>query len=291
VDSCKRIDFVHDIFLKKMISVHNHERRSRLLDLIRVRGFASLDELVRELGVSESTVRRDLDALEEQGSARRTHGGVLYAGGLPRLAEFDDRQPTNWAAKRAIAARAAEVISDDETVLLDGGTTTYEVARLLVGRSLQVVTNSLPVANLFASEARTDLVLLGGYVSPRSGVCLGPYANELLSRLHVTTTVLSAAGIAEEGLFNAHLLLAETEQAMLRAGGRAIVVADSSKFGRRSLTLVSPLDAVDLYVSDDALDEAWRQRLAAAGAELLIAGIPEPEGAAGTASGHRSRHA
>ena len=214
-----------------MISVQNHERRSRLLDLIRVRGFASLEELVRELGVSESTVRRDLDALEEQGSARRTHGGVLYAGGLPRLAEFDDRQPTNWAAKRAIAARAAEVISDDETVLLDGGTTTYEVARLLVGRSLQ------------------------------------------------------------EGLFNAHLLLAETEQAMLRAGGRAIVVADSSKFGRRSLTLVSPLDAVDLYVSDDALDEAWRQRLAAAGAELLIAEIPEPEGAAGTASGHRSRHA
>jgi DNA-binding Lrp family transcriptional regulator len=144
------------------LSVHNRERRSRLLDLIRVRGFAALEELVRELGVSESTVRRDLDALEEQGSARRTHGGVLYAGGMPRLAEFDDRQPANWSAKRAIAAKAAEVIGDGETVLLDGGTTTYEVARLLVGRSLQVVTNSLPVANLFASESRSDLVLLGG---------------------------------------------------------------------------------------------------------------------------------
>ena len=79
--SCKQIDVVHDSVLKTMISVQNHERRSRLLDLIRVRGFASLDELVRELGVSESTVRRDLDALEEQGSARRTHGGVLYAAG------------------------------------------------------------------------------------------------------------------------------------------------------------------------------------------------------------------
>jgi DeoR family fructose operon transcriptional repressor len=274
-----------------MVSVHNHERRSRLLDLIRVRGFAALEELVRELGVSESTIRRDLDALEEQGSARRTHGGVLYAGGLPRLAEFDERQPANWAAKRAIAARAAEVISDDETVLLDGGTTAYEVARLLVGRSLQVVTNSLPVANLFASEARTDLVLLGGYVSPRNGVCLGPYANELLARLHVTTTVLSAAGIADEGLFNAHLLLAETEQAMLRAGGRAIVVADSSKFGRRSLTLVSPLDAVDVYVSDDSLADAWRQRIAAAGAELLIAEVPEAAETAATVPHHRNRHA
>jgi len=256
--------------------VQNHDRRSRLLDIIRIRGFAALDELVRELGVSESTVRRDLDALEEHGTAKRTHGGVLYSGSTPRLAEFDERQPANWAAKRAIAAQAAAVIEDDETVLLDGGTTTYEVARLLVGRSLQVVTNSLPVANLFASEARTDLVLLGGYVSPRTGVCLGPYANELLGRLHVTTTVLSAAGIAAEGLFNAHLLLAETEQAMLRVASRVMVVADSSKFGRKSLTLVAGLDSIDVVVSDAGLPQHWRDTVTAAGATLLITDIPEP---------------
>jgi DeoR/GlpR family transcriptional regulator of sugar metabolism len=257
--------------------VQNHDRRSRLLELIRVRGFAALEELVRELGVSESTIRRDLDALEEQGAAKRTHGGALYAGGMPRLAEFDERQPAHWAAKRAIAARAAELIADGETVLLDGGTTTYEVARLLVGRSLQVVTNSLPVANLFASESRTDLVLLGGYVSPRTGVCLGPYANELLGRLHVTTTVLSAAGIAADGLFNSNLLLAETEQAMLRAAGRVIVVADSSKFGQRSLTLVSPLAEVDVFVSDANLTAAWREAIAAAGASLVVAAVIETD--------------
>jgi DeoR/GlpR family transcriptional regulator of sugar metabolism len=275
-----------------VISIQNHERRGRLLDLIRVRGFAALEELVRELGVSESTVRRDLDALEEQGTAKRTHGGVLYAGGMPRLAEFDERQPANWAAKRAIAARAAEVISDGETVLLDGGTTTYEVARLLVGRSLQVVTNSLPVANLFASESRSDLVLLGGYVSPRTGVCLGPYANELLGRLHVTTTVLSAAGIADEGLFNAHLLLAETEQAMLRAAGRVIVVADSSKFGRKSLTLVAPLAEIDAFVSDDGLTDDWKARISAAGSELIIAVIPpEADDDRDLRSSTRRRHA
>jgi len=275
--------------------VQNHERRSRLLDIIRIRGFASLDELVRELAVSESTVRRDLDALEDQGSARRTHGGVLYSGGMPRLAEFDDRQPANWAAKRAIAAAAATMIEDGETVLLDGGTTTYEVARLLVGRSLQVVTNSLPVANLFASESRTDLVLLGGYVSPRTGVCLGPYANELLGRLHVTTTVLSAAGISEEGLFNAHLLLAETEQAMLKAASRVMVVADSSKFGRKSLTLVSGLEAIDIFVSDDGLPQRWRDIVTANTATLLIATLPEaieiPTAARLTASPEKTRPA
>jgi DeoR family fructose operon transcriptional repressor len=254
--------------------VQSQQRRGRLVDFIRVRGFCALDELVRELGVSESTVRRDLDALEEQGTAKRTHGGALYCGGMPRLAEFDDRQPANWAAKRAIAARAATIINDGETVLLDGGTTTYEVARHLVGRSLQVVTNSLPVANLFASEARTDLVLLGGYVSPRTGVCLGPYANELLGRLHVTTTILSAAGVSEEGLFNAHLLLAETEQAMLRAAGRCVVVADSSKFGSKSLTRVAGLDEVDVVVSDEGLPPRWRDFITQAGADLIITDIP-----------------
>ncbi len=271
----------------KNVPIQNHDRRGRLLDLIRVRGFAALEELVRELGVSESTIRRDLDALEEQGAAKRTHGGVLYAGGMPRLAEFDERQPSHWAAKRAIAAKAAEVITDGETVLLDGGTTTYEVARLLVGRSLQVVTNSLPVANLFASESRTDLVLLGGYVSPRTGVCLGPYANELLGRLHVTTTILSAAGIADEGLFNAHLLLAETEQAMLRAAGRVVVVADSSKFGQKSLTLVSPLDAIDVVVSDNGLPDDWRQKIAAAGSQLIVAQVADTEREPSAASSQR----
>ena len=273
--------------------VQNLKRRSRLLDLIRVRGFASIDEIVCELGVSESTARRDLDVLEEQGTARRTHGGVVYAGGSGPGGDFG-QQPTHWAAKQAIAKRAVEEIAAGETVLLDGGTTTYEVARLLVGRSLQVVTNSLPVANLFVSELRTDLVLLGGYVSPRTGVCLGPYANELLGRLHVTTTVLSAAGISAEGLFNAHLLLAETEQAMLKAAGRVIVVADSSKFGRKSLTLVAALAEIDLVSSDGDLSARWQQEITAAGPKLLLADVAEaPESArphAALNSVHRRSH-
>ena len=91
----------HTMVLEVTPIVQNQDRRSRLLDLIRIRGFASIDEVVREMSISESTARRDLDALEEQGSARRTHGGVLYIGGLPRLAEFGERQPAHWAAKRA----------------------------------------------------------------------------------------------------------------------------------------------------------------------------------------------
>lgn len=247
------------------------ERRSRLLELVRNRGFAALPDLADALAVSESTVRRDLDFLEESGSAKRTHGGVFYTGSSPKLPHFDERQPAQWDKKRAIAARAAQLIQDGDTLLLDGGTTTYEVARLLVGRHLQIVTNSLPVANLFASTATTDLVLVGGYVYPRTGVSLGPYANKVLASLNVRRTVLSVAGINERGFYNSNLLLVETEQAMLEASEEVIVVADSTKFGHQSLAHLCSLDRVDYLVVDHEIDRLWRDKIAAAGVKLVIA--------------------
>jgi len=247
------------------------ERRNRLLELVRSKGFASLPELADELKVSESTVRRDLDYLEESGAAKRTHGGVFYAGASPRLPHFEQRQPAQWDKKKAIARAAVALIDDGDTVLLDGGSTTYEVARLLVGRPLQVVTNSLPVANLFAANANTDLVLIGGYVYPRTGVALGPYANDMLAALNVRRTVLSVGGVTERGFYNSNLLLVETERAMLRAADEAIVVADSTKFGHQSLAHLCELSAIDHLVVDDALNGAWRRRIKDADVGLVIA--------------------
>lgn len=251
------------------------ERRSRLLELVRTRGFAALPDLAEALSVSESTVRRDLEQLEDAGAAKRTHGGVFYTGTSPKLPHFDERQPAQWDKKRAIAARAVELIDNGDTVLLDGGTTTYEVARLLVGRPLQVVTNSLPVANLFAASANTDLVLLGGYVYPRTGVALGPYANEMLARLSVRKTVLSVSGINDRGCYNNNLLLVETERAMMRAAEEVIVVADSTKFGHQSLAHLCGLEEINHFVVDSEISEDWRSKLVAAGTNLLVAGTTD----------------
>ncbi len=252
------------------------DRRTRLLELVRVRGFASLPELVDSLQVSESTVRRDLDYLEEVGSAKRTHGGVFYTGTSPKLPHFDERQPSQWEKKRAIAQKAVELIEDGDTLLLDGGTTTYELAQLLIGRPLQIVTNSLPVANLFASNMNTDLVLMGGYVYPRTGVALGPYTNEMLGHLNVRKTILSVSGINNRGYYNNNLLLVETERAMMEAADEVIVVADSTKFGRQSLAHLSSLGAVQHLVVDDGLSEEWKQKLTTAGVQVLIAPTPKP---------------
>jgi DeoR family fructose operon transcriptional repressor len=247
------------------------ERRTKLLELVRTQGFAALPDLAEKLQVSESTIRRDIDQLELNGSAKRTHGGVFYTGSSPKLPHFDERQPAQWDKKRQIAARAVELIENGDTLLLDGGTTAYEVAQLLVGRPLQIVTNSLPVANLFASGANTDLVLLGGYVYPRTGVSLGPYANDMLAQLNVRKTVLSVAAINERGFYNSNLLLVETERAMMQAAEEVIVVADSTKFGHQSLAHLCPLEAVQYLVVDDEISSQWRDRVTSAGVELLVA--------------------
>lgn len=254
------------------------ERRNQLLEMVRSRGFASLPELADELKVSESTIRRDLDFLEDVGSAKRTHGGVFYTGPSPKLPHFDERQPAQWDKKRAIAEEAVKLVEDGDAVLLDGGSTTYEVARLLVGRRLQIVTNSLPVANLFASNANNDLVIVGGYVYPRTGVALGPYANQMLERLNVRRTILSVSGINERGFFNNNLLLVETEQAMMRAADEVIVVADSTKFGRQSLAHLCALGDIQHLVVDDEIPPAWRDRAAEAGVQLHVANNTDGQG-------------
>ncbi|MGQ9576628.1 MAG: DeoR/GlpR family DNA-binding transcription regulator [Thermoguttaceae bacterium] len=259
------------------ISMLAQERRNHLLELVRVRGFASLIELAEALGVSESTVRRDAEYLEQQGSASRIHGGVLYTGMSPKLPHFDARQANRWQQKRAIARRAISLVSDGDTILLDGGSTTYEVARLLVGRPVHVVTNSLPVANLFASAPASDLILIGGNICPRSGVSQGPYADRMIGSLRVRKTILSVAAINHEGFFNNNLLLVETERTMMKAADEVIVVADSSKFGHRSLGHVCELGAVDFLVVDSGITEEWKERVLAAGVTLLVAEGEDPQ--------------
>ena len=252
------------------------ERRTKLLELIRQRGFAALPDLANLLEVSESTVRRDLDSLEKAGNAQRTHGGVFYTGPSPKLEHFDQRQKTQWDKKKQIGLEAARLIEDGDTILLDGGSTTYELARLLVGRPLQVVTNSLPVASLFLTSPAADLVLIGGYVHTRSGVSLGPYANQMLAELNVRRAVLSVAGINAQGFYNSNLLLVGTEQAMMKAADEVIVVADSTKFGRSSLAHLCPLADVDVVIVDSDIQEPWPTRIQEAGVSLILAGSSEP---------------
>lgn len=237
------------------------ERRQRVLDLVSQRGFIALSALAQSINASESTIRRDLDYWHERGVLQRTHGGAMYVGDGATLPALEERSSHQIEEKRQIARAAAERIRDGDSVLLDGGTTTLEVARLLVGRPLQVVTNSLPIANLFASSRETDLVVLGGYVSPKTGVALGPLAIRMMEDVHVRQTLLSVSGITAKGFFNSNGLLVDTERQMMRCADQVIVVADHTKIGRQALAFLCELAAVDALITDGGATEEQRQLL------------------------------
>lgn len=248
------------------------ERRQRLLDLVRGGGFVALADLARTLQASESTIRRDLDFWDQQGVLKRTHGGAIYLEANAPLPPLDERSDSQLEEKRLIARAAATRIHDGDAVLLDGGTTTLEVARLLVGRRLQIVTNSLPIAQLFANRPETDLVILGGYVFPRTGVALGPLTVRMMEDIHVQQTLLSVGGITAKGLFNSNLLLVETERQMMRCADEVVVVADHTKIGRQALAFLCELAAVDTLIVDNRLAAAQRALIDQADARLIVAG-------------------
>jgi DeoR family fructose operon transcriptional repressor len=251
------------------------ERRQKILNLVSERGYISLAELAEAVGASDSTLRRDLDYWGQQGVIRRTHGGAVLhdSHALPALEERASRE---LEEKRAIAKVAAARVRDGDAVLLDGGTTTLEVARLLVGRPIQVVTNSLPIANLFASSRENDLVILGGYVYPRTGVALGPLTVRMMEDLHVQQTIMSTGGITAKGLFNSNMLLVETERQMMRCAEEVVVVADYTKLGKQALAFLCELRDVDTLVVDDKITAEGRQLAEAADVRLLVAGENGP---------------
>ncbi len=252
------------------------KRRAELLELVRRQGFAPLPDLAKALDVSESTIRRDLAHLERKGSAQRTHGGAFYTGPSPNLPHFELRQVAQWDKKQAIAHAAAMLISDHSALLLDGGSTTYELARLLVGRPLQIVTNSLPVATLFAGSTDADLIIVGGYVHGRTGTVQGPIAEQTIRSLNVRLAVISGAGVNDRGLFNSNLQIAATARAMIDAAEEVVAAIDSTKFGHQSLAHICPLEQIHHIVTDQELDETWQQKIAAAGVRLTLAAAIAP---------------
>lgn len=244
------------------------QRRDEILQIVEKKGFVSLQELVGHLGASESTVRRDLEYLDEIGQVRRTRGGAAYTG--EHITAFEERHHKNLREKQRIARIVAEQIPEGTAVLLDGGTTTLEVARCLVGKPLQVVTNSLPIANLLVNQPEIELIFIGGYLYPRTGVALGPLASAALAELHVGRVILSSGGITEKGLFNSNTLLVDCERQMLAAAAEVWAVADSSKFGKSALAHLCPLSSVTRMFVDNGLSDRWRKTVQDAGVELTV---------------------
>ena len=216
--------------------------------------------------MSTSTVRRDLETLERRGQVQRTHGGAVFveprAGGSDRPTyALASRMTERVEAKRAIARVAAGLVEPHMTVLLDGGSTVVFAAEAIEARPLQVLTNSISIANRFKDDEQIELTLLGGTLYPRTEVTLGPLATGTLADLHADLLLFSTVGIYGEDTYNLNLDMARIEQVMMQQATRSVLLMDSSKFGRKSMARVCSLAEVDHVISDDALDLHWQSLL------------------------------
>lgn len=242
-------------------TVKSSERQSQISVYLGERGYASLSDLMAKFGVSVSTIRRDLDEMQQNGIVKRTHGGAIHVEAREHPLDYGLREAKNIAEKQAIGDLAASLVCDGDSILLDGGTTTFRVAERLLGRSVQVVTNSLPIAALLSRRSETEVVFLGGSIIRGTSEALGHWAEQMLRTLHIGAAIIGVAGVTEVGFFNANLLMVELQRQMIEASDQLIVVVDHSKFGRRSLVRLCELSKADQLVTDDKVSPEWIELL------------------------------
>ncbi len=247
------------------------ERQQRIESYLQRVEFASLDELSEDLDVSPSTIRRDLMLLEGKGTLRRTHGGARLVN--PKTDEFlfSARDTHQLTEKEIIGQAVAELIKPGQSVIMDAGTTVFHVAKELGEKSAHLITNSLPIANLYAANSRVEVVLSGGVIYPRLGVLVGPLAVEAFSKIHADVAIMSSGGITLDGVTNSHGLLIDIQRAMINAVERVIFCLDHTKFGRKSMSFLCDLDCIDVIVTNQGAPQELVHALRGKGIEVIVA--------------------
>ena len=248
------------------------ERQIKIRQMLTTQDFVDLETLCRELETSESSIRRDLDLLEQERVLRRVYGGAVAMQTTPaRAFEYSTESARFSEQKNRIARVAAGLIDEGQTVILDGGSTVAAVARELSAKQLHIVTNSLPIAESFESLRNIELTLTGGYFEPRLRVMLGPFCEQMLGAIRADALIMGIGSVTESGFCNNSTLVAGSEQKMIEVANKVIIVADSSKFGRGGMIPVAPLSAADIVVADSALAQNYVDLLRANGVEVMLA--------------------
>jgi DeoR/GlpR family transcriptional regulator of sugar metabolism len=240
----------------------NKQRLDLIEKHIREHKYADLHTLATLFTSSLSTVRRALDELETRGVLRRHHGGasLVETDELAKEYDFISRDQRQADEKFSIARLIADQVQPGMTVILDGGTSIYAVARLLTAKRLQVITNSLPIAGLFSEIGSLETI-----------VTVGPLCEQSLEQIHADIAILGGAGITEAGIWNHNALIVATQRKMIAASERTIFALDSSKFGRKALSLTSSFNPKFSIITDQKPAPAVVAALKSSGATLTVA--------------------
>jgi DeoR/GlpR family transcriptional regulator of sugar metabolism len=249
------------------------ERQVHLLRFIEQRQRVTVAQICDQFSVSPATARRDLDALAEQGKIQRVHGGAIPIRQAPPELPVVHRLTEQSEEKQRIGRATAALVADGDTVYLGNGTTVLEVARnLLARRNLTVITNSLMVLNAMADSPNVTLISLGGLLRRSELSMIGHITEQALAELRADKVIIGVHAIdAKHGLTNQYLPETMTDRAILKIGRQVIVVADHTKCGRIATAVLTPVDAVDLIVTDSGIDDEIEADLRDRGARILKA--------------------
>lgn len=267
-----------------MTTVIAAERLERIAQTVRQNGAVSIASLSERLGVSEATIRRDLTKLERQGLLRRTHGGAMSLQVSSLDTPFAVREQQHVAEKRAIAQAAAQLVSNGETIALDAGTTTAELASALRNHSdLTVITNSERVMNELYDCSGVSVFVTGGELRALSGLptrgdlCMvGPMAEETLRRFRPSKAFLGTAGITiSEGMSNTNLPQTRIKQLLAEISDMVILLTDHTKFGHVSYSIVAPVGVLDKVITDQGIKPEDKAALEERGIKVIVVGLQQ----------------
>jgi DeoR family fructose operon transcriptional repressor len=247
-------------------------RKAKILEWLEQSNSLKVAEISNKLGVSEATVRRDLQELEEEGLLLRTHGGAVSQNLASFEPSFTERETAYPEAKKIIGQLAADLVSDGETIILDAGTTTIEIARQLkIKRNLTVVTNSVDVIRELAGCNEIELLVVGGNIRPKTQAMVGPVAESTLNNINVDKVFLAANGLnKEKGLTTPNLLEAMAKRAMLKAAETVYVVADYSKWSKITFSNICHWSEVNMLITDREPPKEYTEYLTELGVQVKL---------------------
>lgn len=251
------------------------ERHSRILSLLQQNGSISVTQLSELFKVSEVTIRKDLSYLEQQKKLYRTHGSAILISPYISDRHLSEKEKKNVAEKRAIGAAAAALISQDDSIIIASGTTMAFFAREIVPAGhLTVITAAVPVTQILSQSAGIDVIQLGGIARSSSVSVVGPFAERMLGNFNCSKLFVGVDGIdIDFGLTTTNMLEASLNGAMINAAQKVIVLADSSKFGRRGLSKICDLEAVDRIITDTGIQPLYYERLRERGIEVTVVDV------------------
>jgi len=254
--------------------MHEKERHRIILSAVQDRPVVSVADLCALTGASEATIRRDVGALHVQKKLRRVRGGAeaVNPNQFPGLAgrPYRINETLMIDQKRAIARAAVDLCEDGEPIIINGGTTTFQMVHPLALRQLQVFTNSFPIAEHLLKNSKCTVMLPGGAIYREQNIILSPFDNDVTRNFYGRRMFMGAQGIGPLGLMEADPLLIQAEQKLIGQADELVVLVDSSKFDNRSSLVLCPLSRIDTLITDEGIGDRTAAMLEAAEIRLIV---------------------